>query len=62
MDNLEDVELIGQLERDQFYLENINTNFFAYFTSYLIRNEVDKAKLHQVARVLKTSGFEMETA
>jgi hypothetical protein len=62
MDNLEDVELIGQLERDQFYLEIINTNFFAYFTSYLIRNEVDKAKLHQVARVLKTSGFEMEAA
>ncbi len=58
----EDTELIAQLERENFFLEVINTNFFAYFTSYLIRNEVDKAKLHKIAKSLKSSGFEMEAA
>jgi hypothetical protein len=58
----DDTELIAQLEKDNFYLEIINTNFFAYFTNFLIKNEEDKTKLFKIAKKLKSNGFEMEAA
>ena len=58
----EELELMNLLEKENFYLEIVNTNFYAWFTDNLIRNEVNKIKLHSIVRSLKSNGFEMEAA
>ena len=58
---INDDSLMALILKDNFYLEFVNTKFYAVFYYYLIRNKT-KEELHKIVKVLKKNGHSMEAA
>jgi hypothetical protein len=58
----DDKELMDILHKDNFYIEIIDTNFYNLFVNYMIKNEIDTAKLFSIVKCLEVKGFELEAA
>ncbi|RNA26743.1 neuroblastoma-amplified sequence, partial [Brachionus plicatilis] len=56
-----DADLMTLILKDNFYLEIVNTSFYAIFFNFLVRNKT-KDELKEIVKVLKKNGHLMEAA